>query len=192
MIDFGINREEGQLWKEERHLLYSTVRRLKPKVCVETGTWHGGGSTYFIASALKDNADDWGRPGILWSFEIDIGAWQEATANFKRKWPELMGYVVLFFGAAPMHAYIVKEPIDFIFLDSGDEHTVMEDYQALSPKLRTGGFLLVHDWFDKKSSLVQPMLQDEEKWHLTIHGTGSGSFEAGSVGIAVAQKLDRP
>jgi len=51
----GHPKLKGQLWFEDRKLVYHTVRTYKPLYCFEIGTWNGGGSTLFIAQALFEN-----------------------------------------------------------------------------------------------------------------------------------------
>lgn len=56
----------GQMWLAERQALYEAVLRRKPKRCFEIGTWTGGGSTFFIVSALKEAGG-----GRLYTIEAD-------------------------------------------------------------------------------------------------------------------------
>lgn len=44
----------GSLWAVEGQILYALVRALKPKLCLELGTYHGCSATH-IASAIKRN-----------------------------------------------------------------------------------------------------------------------------------------
>lgn len=69
----GNSNIKGQLWYQERKLLYNTVRKYKPIHCYEIGTWKGGGATYFIAQALHDNGK-----GILNTIEINKDFYNEA------------------------------------------------------------------------------------------------------------------
>src|SRR5262249_48256922 len=45
----------GQMYAAERRALYGLVRKRLPHHCIEIGTWSGGGSTFFISSALAAN-----------------------------------------------------------------------------------------------------------------------------------------
>lgn len=56
-------------------VLYSAVRRIRPKVLVEFGS---GWSTYLIAQALADNSRDFGVTGHLFSVDADLD-WARVT-----------------------------------------------------------------------------------------------------------------
>ena len=63
---------------------YILVRALKPRIVLETGTDAGIGSAV-LARALQRNADDGGRPGHLWTFDLGTDAgW--ATPEPLRTW----------------------------------------------------------------------------------------------------------
>src|SRR5262245_36850093 len=92
-FDLRQNRDSGQLWLDDRRLLWSTVRELKPAIAIETGTWRGGGSTFFIASAMHANGG-----GMLFSVENDPEMFAAAREAYRTKWRHLYRYVSLSFG----------------------------------------------------------------------------------------------
>ena len=69
----------GQLWYCERKLLHETIKKYKPSVCVEIGTWKGGGSTLFIGQALYEN-----KKGILHTIEIYPDYYNESLSNYQK------------------------------------------------------------------------------------------------------------
>ncbi len=86
---------EGQLWYEERKLLYRTLREYKPENVFEVGTWLGVGSTYFIAQALFLN----GR-GKLYTIESDIDLYRSAVQSYHKYLAFLEPYVEFNLGDA--------------------------------------------------------------------------------------------
>lgn len=185
-MDFYQNRDTGQLWLEDRQWLFETVRALKPVVAVETGTWKGGGSTFFIASALYYN-----EAGILVTVESDKEMYNHAVALYDRRWPFLKKHVVFHHGDSELLLpQIVPSTIDFVFLDGAQDTTKsLREFEFLAPKLRVGGVLMAHDWFNEKQDKVKPFLENNPNWKLETIGTGDGTFEKGSVGMAKATKL---
>ena len=89
----------GQLWVADRQALFDVVRRCTPRVCVEVGTFTGGGSTFFIASALKDNGG-----GMLFSFEIDEPLHRLASCFYTRCLPQLAPHVSFHHGPVDARA----------------------------------------------------------------------------------------
>ena len=93
-MDFTLNRDCGQLYVDDRRWLYETVLALKPQMALETGTWKGGGSTFYIASALRDSECG----GVLYSIETDVVVFAAAVMRYTRDWPHLMPSVSLWHG----------------------------------------------------------------------------------------------
>lgn len=190
MIDFNENRDEGQLWLADRRWLYETCIALRPMIAVETGTFNGAGSTFFIGSALHQN-----QAGKLYTIEGDPRRYNEAAAAYHDRWPHLAPFVTLYFGNTvdliPNFLASLKQPIDFVFLDSSDAHT-QQEFELLSPSLRVGGVLMAHDWSVGKCEGIKPILAKGVKagaWQVETIGEGFGSFESGSLGMCKATKL---
>ena len=51
----GVLENPGQMYWRERKAIYETIISFKPNRCFEVGTYNGGGSTYFVSSALHHN-----------------------------------------------------------------------------------------------------------------------------------------
>lgn len=188
--DLRANRDSGQLWLDDRKLLWNIVRNLSPGLAVETGTWKGGGSTFFISSAMHMNGF-----GKLFSVERDERIFNQCVHRYSNEWLYLSPFVDFSMGdSCSVYAGLVQAlkknsmQLDFIFLDGGEEVTAAE-FDLLSPMLRVGGVLASHDWFNGKRINKLQEEADAGKWQLDIHGDGSGTFERGSVGFAVAVKL---
>lgn len=183
----------GQLADVERKYLYDLVRSSRPQVVVESGTWKGGGSTLFLASALSDNAS-----GELHTWESHEPFYQEALRFYQRQ-RHLRDRVHLhlgdFVGAVERLSDVFVSGIGVVFLDGGDEtpdgklKLPLEQYpdssenvrsfKALSPRLRSGTHLLLHDWGVQggRGMFVRQVLEREGfgAWRIVeVLDTGTG------------------
>jgi hypothetical protein len=52
-VNFDQSPYTGEMLPYERYKLYNWIIDIKPKIIFEVGTGHGGGSTYYIAEAIK-------------------------------------------------------------------------------------------------------------------------------------------
>ena len=188
-MDFTQNRDSGQLWLEDRKWLFETVRDLRPALAVETGTWKGGGSTFFIASALYYNGT-----GVLVTVENNEGMHNIAKHLYATRWPFLLPHVKFVLGdsVSTLPATLADAPLDFIFLDGDqDAEKTRAECLLLTPRLRVGGILMAHDWYAGKADAIKCYLENNPDWKLeTIGAEGvGGCFEKGTVGMAKAIKL---
>lgn len=169
----------GQLWLADRKVLYETVRRIEPQNVFEVGTWRGGGSTYFIACALRDN----GR-GILYTTEIDSKIQEQAVESYQRFAPHLIRYIQFYQGSSTDVYPLVLQKFgtDMVFLDGIGAEQTLAEFRLFEPYFRKGGVLISHDWNDEKTSLLRPYIESLSDWKLlhVIHPPES-------VGIAVYQ-----
>jgi predicted O-methyltransferase YrrM len=153
----------GQLWYAERKLLYQTIRKYRPAVCFEIGTWKGGGSTLFISQALHDN----GR-GHLHTIEIDRDLCDEAHLKYEQYLPHLGPFVTFHVGD---YREIYKEilekigGVDFLVLDGPeDAGETLRQYNFFLPYMKPGTVLMAHDWFTEKARLLKSQLTNENSW----------------------------
>jgi predicted O-methyltransferase YrrM len=160
--------DQGQMMPKERALVRETVLRARPRICVELGTWRGGGSTYQIASALAQNGDG----GLLYTYEPDPECLQAAVDNYRREAPHLLPYIR--FHRDDFLAGIERgdlDRIDFALLDGPDDaeytRTVL---QALTTRLAPGAFVVLHDWHVEKCRLVRDYVAASDRWVVdTVH-----------------------
>lgn len=173
----------GQLWRADRKLLYETIRRVKPKTVIEVGTWHGGGSTYFISQALHDN--DF---GVLHTIEVDPLAYKIAQDNYRRHLPHLVNRVQFHFGkATDVYPELLREvgQIDAVFLDgSANPEEALAEFELFKPFLRKGAVVLMHDWDNEKMTLLRPKIEQSSEWYVRQTITAPQS-----VGFAVVECL---
>lgn len=122
---------------EVLYFLYSLVRMLKPKICVETGTWTGYGASY-IGQALKDNGG-----GMLITAEPDMNKFGEATSLIHKL--GLVDYVACkSLTGEEVIKGLFDTPIDFAFLDS-DWDTRLRELDLLKVGLSRSGIIAIHD-----------------------------------------------
>lgn len=154
---------DGQLWLADRRLLYETVRALRPAHCFEIGTWKGGGSTLFLAQALRDNG-----AGVLHTIEVDAAMVEHARRYYQAHLPQLLPHVDFHVGD------YVKEfgtldtiPADLVFLDGAEDgRETLAQYEFLLPRAHRGTVLLVHDWLTDKARLVRERLEQSPDWRI--------------------------
>ena len=116
----------------ERKVLYSLVRAMRPMECLEIGTSHGDG-TMCIARALQKN--DY---GIVLTVDINPDVGQHFI-------PELMNRVAV--GNWDANEYVERlYSFDFVFEDGNHSiHQVQTVYNHLDTLLRPGGIIVSHD-----------------------------------------------
>jgi predicted O-methyltransferase YrrM len=121
----------------ERIVLYALVIGLRPRRCLEIGTFKGG-SALIIAAALDDSGD-----GIL--------ACVDPNAQIKPEhWKEIAHRAILFQKPSPEilpdASRAVGGKFDFALID-GDHSTegVVRDISGVLPLLESPAYLLLHD-----------------------------------------------
>jgi predicted O-methyltransferase YrrM len=171
----------GQMYFEDRRVLYDTVRRLKPQRCFEVGTWLGGGSTLVIARALRDNGG-----GRLHTIEILDDVHSKAVGYYERHVPELRPFVEFHLGDYRDHfpALVENGGVDFFVLDGAENaEQTMEQFSFFDERSHPGTALFAHDWESEKSRLVRPEIEGSERWQVQ-KTVGPPK----SVGLAVAER----
>ena len=182
---------EGQLWPAERSLLYKTIIDLKPKIALEIGTWKGGGSTYQIASALKEIGE-----GILITCEPDIEMYKAAFDLYKSV---LKDDFPVMLENDYSHNIILKmieynHIPDFVLMDGPEDPNVcLNDLKSLENIMKPNSIVAFHDWdlgiradnlISTKSAFVRPYIEQSTKWKLKYYLTAPES-----VGFAAYTKL---
>ena len=177
----GSREIRGQMWMEERRLLFETVLSARPKVAFESGTWEGGGSTWFIAHALKANGN-----GILHTAELDRRRYERAKASYEHHAPDLLEHVEFHHGdSSSVFPPILAETgrCDLLFLDGAqDPLQTSRELAIFKPYLRSGSVLVMHDWDNEKMRDVRPQLEADTSLDLRTVLT-----QPVSVGLAVLQ-----
>lgn len=138
----------GQLLETERKTLYNQILLNKPNLVFETGTWYGGGSTYFIANALRHNNN-----GRLITCEINPDFYNSAVKSYTNH--ELDKYITFMFRPSndiidSFMAFDISP--DFVFYDGcEDPDVVLDDFKKLERIMKPGSVFSIHDWFNDGS-----------------------------------------
>jgi predicted O-methyltransferase YrrM len=165
--DFERDRFEGQMNPPEREALYNLILQTKPNLVCEVGTARGGGSTYFISSALRNN-----EKGILHTCENNPEFYDYARSLYGGC-QDMLGldqYINFHFGDSeeiftPLLRKINKPEI--VFLDGGASSIKMVyDFTLFRPYMPVGSLLACHDWVNGKSCYLRPVIQNDCDWEL--------------------------
>jgi predicted O-methyltransferase YrrM len=178
---------QGQLMPAERALLTEVVKQHKPKVCLEIGTWKGGGSTYSIFSGLQANGF-----GELYTCEIDPANFNEANELYKNN---LQVHTLNCASYQLIEKLIVEgKQVDLAMFDgSEDSKENLDDFKMLDAHLKPGAIFMAHDWdlglrvdgmVSTKSTLLRPYLESNSNWKILYTLTAPES-----VGLVCAQKI---
>lgn len=159
----GDYRLFGQLYIADRKALFTTILQHKPRLCVELGTYCGGGSTYFIAKALAKVG-----AGTLVSSEIDAQRHAVASSFYSTCLNELSRHVEFIRGESLslFLPYIEKAGgVDFLFLDGAEDcHQSAEQFKFFEPYMSSGALVFMHDWNTEKMSVLKPMIERSTVW----------------------------
>ncbi len=161
----GAPNVPGQMWAFERRLLFNTVRQRRPAVVCESGTWLGGGSTYFIALALREN-----EYGQLHTTELLADFHERATCYYREHLPQLIPFVRFHEGkSVDIYPNLLPglPPIDLLLLDGAeDAQETWNEFQLFSPFLAPDATIVAHDWNTEKMALMRPYFERSPEWQL--------------------------
>ena len=157
----GVLENPGQMYWRERKAIYETIINHKPNRCFEIGTYNGGGSTYFVSSALHHN-----NFGKLYTSESDPRLYGRAVDFYSSKLPNQKRFIE-FLNSSDFNCFLpfVNEGVDLFILD-GAEHAreTVDQYEFFMKYTHSGTIMIVHDWHTEKMRLLKDMIFDE--WNL--------------------------
>jgi predicted O-methyltransferase YrrM len=161
----GCPNVPGQMWYADRKALYETIRRYKPLIVCESGTWLGGGSTYFIAQALRDNGK-----GVLYTTESNAEFYAAAIQSYEHSLSRLRPFVDFHFGtSAQIYPSLLEKigMVDAVLLDGAeDAQETMDEFQMFELFLSPNAIVMAHDWNTDKMLLLRPLLENAAQWTL--------------------------
>jgi hypothetical protein len=159
---------EGQLSIKERRLLYRTIREERPRIVFEIGTWNGGGSTYFLLSALYNN-----DRGQLYTTEADKEHYEHAVELYQKGDLAYLGSRVTFYNHRAVdiiNLLSVKSEIDIMLIDGSDDPTMaLYEFAYARRHIPIDGLVICHDWGEGKTSKLKPVLENDSDF--AIHAT---------------------
>jgi len=161
---------EGQLNLAERNLILEAVTSLLPEkpICLEVGTYKGGGSTLHILTALARG------DGILFGIEASKSIYQEMKTSLLLHQPELCRRFVPVCGFSqeviPSLVDAGRLPkVNFAFLDGGNNPLEqIEEFFILDPLMPIGSVLMSHDAFLRKGKFLRRVLPQLDNWKIEI------------------------
>ncbi len=161
---------EGQLNSAERNLILEAVTSLLPEkpICLEVGTYKGGGSTLHILTALARG------DGILFGIEASKSIYQEMKTSLLLHQPELCRRFVPVCGFSqqviPSLVDAGRLPkVNFAFLDGGNNPLEqIEEFFILDPLMPIGSVLMSHDAFLRKGKFLRRVLPQLDNWKIEI------------------------
>ena len=137
---------EHSLDKISSRLLYCLLRKYKPKVCLELGTYSGG-SACVIISALQKNENDFKYIGFEKVEESRVATEQHILQK--------CGLQTEIFGDITQNLDKVPQELDFVFIDcdwnkdgfpEGEIDIAKWIFENLIPKVKKDGLVCIHDW----------------------------------------------
>lgn len=174
---------DGWLTIDEAITLFELARRLphEQPVAVEIGCWQGK-SSVCLARGLKGKR----HPQLVCIDPFDASGDQQSTAAYHGRAEDLGGPLRSAFeqnlteagvrevvavrpGFSHQHAESFHEPIDLLFVD-GDHGfpAVAQDYRDWAPKVRPGGFLVLHDVVhpvhEGPRRVVEELIKQDPHW----------------------------
>jgi predicted O-methyltransferase YrrM len=157
----GVPRCDGEF-------LHMMVHVTAAKNVLEVGTYRGYSGTW-LGLGLEQTG------GRLTTLEIDPERVKEATGNFRRA--GLADRITVLQGDAHKMAKTVAGPFDLVFLDA-DKGAELDYFNSIFPKLRPGGFILLHNAITSKQAM-QPYLDMVSKHPEILHVVLSLSMRDG-------------
>ncbi|MCX6712807.1 MAG: class I SAM-dependent methyltransferase [Candidatus Vogelbacteria bacterium] len=155
----------GQMYSAERKCLYDTILNNKPRFCLEIGTYTGGGSTFFLASAFKKVGQ-----GKLHTLETEDYFFQKAKKYYLQHLPRLTPFIEFYKGSdIGKFKQLLDENggCDCALLDGAEDgKETLRQYEFLKPYFRHGSLLIMHDWNTAKTEMIRPAIQNEPRWKL--------------------------
>lgn len=153
---------------EVSRLLAAHVRWLKPRLVIETGTFHAD-TTSVMYEALVENASE-GFPGELRSYETDPDAHVTAVERMTRigDHPDA---VLRLSPTTLQQGSLVGCAVDLAFVDSAYESRV-EDVATIMQRLSRHGLCFVHDAM--KKPMRDAVAEWKSKYRLVHYPTARG------------------
>jgi len=157
----------GQMYTAERQALFNTICHFKPRCCFEVGTFTGGGSTFFIASAFQKIGG-----GKLYTLEANPVLFSLATAAYQAFLPRLLDHVEFIQGGdvgsfAPL--ITAAGGLDAFFLDGAENaDQTLAQYRFFASRIRPGTVMMAHDWHTEKMKTVRPLVESDPQWETLL------------------------
>ena len=137
-LNFEFNEFGGEMLPFERFKLYNWICEISPKVIFEVGTGLGGGSTYYMSMAIKNNNYD----TKLYTCDPSRSPSQYML--------DIFGFIKFYKNHSnEMFDILIKSNIipDFIMFDGPEEPEIAyNDIIELENHIGDGSHFCMHDW----------------------------------------------
>jgi predicted O-methyltransferase YrrM len=164
----GCKDNPGQMFLAERRGLYETILAHAPRHCLEIGTYTGGGSTFFLASAFAELGQ-----GKVITTEVDVNLHEGCKRFYQEKLPHLRPHVQFVLGSnLDVFLPYLTDGLDCFFLDGAEDASqTVEQYKFFEPHCRPGTVMMAHDWNTDKMKGLREFLPSEAKvnWRKELH-----------------------
>jgi predicted O-methyltransferase YrrM len=175
---------EGQLNDAERQQIEQAITTFfkKNPICLEVGTYKGGGSTLQILRTLAK------RGGHLFGIEASPEIYEEMKAGLFAKEPELFRHFTPLCGFSQkvipdLFSSGKLTRIDFAFLDGGNNpREQIDEFRLLDPRMPIGSIIMAHDALLRKGKWLRRILPVMDHYETRLIPT---SVE----GLLVAKKI---
>lgn len=162
------------MYISERKALHESIRQYRPRQCFEIGTYTGGGSTFFLSEAFKENTQ-----GSLITMENSEYYYQKALNYYADKLPEQNKYISFVFGENPddFTSFIPEDKqVDCVFFDGAENgQRTLDQYNYFLPYFKTGSVIMFHDWNTEKTEAVRPVVIGNPIWEKQLELTPPNS-----------------
>lgn len=166
-VDFNFNKFDGEMLPLERYKLYNWITKISPKIIFEVGTGVGGGSTYYIASAIKNSnyntqlytCDPFRSPNQDFLNDFNF-------VKFYKNYSNEMLDILLKSNIIP----------DFIMFDGPEDPEVAyNDIMILEKYIKQDTYFCMHDWdhyrpyddnYSTKSIKIREYIENSNNWEL--------------------------
>lgn len=157
----------GQMYLAERQALFNTIIEFKPRRCFEVGTFTGGGSTFFLASAFEKIG-----AGNVVTLEPHPALYSLATAAYRAYLPRLLPHVDFLHGGDVNDFLPHIDPdrgVEAFFLDGAENaEQTLAQYEFFLPRLAPGAVMMAHDWHTDKMRHVRPQVESDPAWETLL------------------------
>jgi hypothetical protein len=166
-VNFHSNEFDGEMLPLERFKLYNWICEISPKIIFEVGTGIGGGSTYYIAMAIKNR----NYKTKLYTCDPLRSPTQDFLNNF-----DFITYYKKF--SSEMFNILIESNIlpDFIMFDGPEDSEIAyNDIIELEKYIENGTYFCMHDWdyhrpydngYSTKSIKIRKYFENSNNWEL--------------------------
>lgn len=166
-VNFDQSPYVGEMLPYERYKLYNWIININPKIIFEVGTGHGGGSTYYIAEAIKHLNNG----GKIYTCDPE----RNADSTLLQDFPLIQFFPIY---SEDMLKNLTDQGLkpDFIMFDGPEDPNIAyNDIKYMENFIDDGTHFSMHDWdlyrpYDRnqstKSVKIREYMENSSNWML--------------------------